>query len=280
MFDRTDDPDYLQARLEAFITRWHGWRKSWFGVAPEKIQQTKLPKPLAWLYGFAGEWHGRYYWDTLLGNQDCLIKFEDLFIRDGKLVFINENQRVWQVSTDSAGEDPPVWTCVDDGEWQPLDMSLTRFLVTFVLHETVLGCRYVGSGEDVITKLADGGMHVSPLWLKHPYPGHFDGKAGRPLTFHVANSQYLVMDNYWCATNEESPWLALPSLFERKDQSKSSKGFDVYEPMPDHIQLPSIIKRSHLQNAIRLHEAEAEYHQGRCRLYRKLLTEMHEENDG
>ena len=56
MFDRTDDPEYLQTRLEAFIDRWHGERKSWFGVAQEKLQQTQLPKPLAWLYGFAGEW--------------------------------------------------------------------------------------------------------------------------------------------------------------------------------------------------------------------------------
>ena len=278
MFDRIDDPGYLQARLEAFITRWHGWRKSWFDVAPEKIQQTQLPQPLAWLYGFAGEWHGRYYWDTLLGNQDCLIKFEDLTIRDGKLIFVAENQGVWQVGTDAVGEDPPVWARADGRPWQPLDASLTRFLVTFVMHETVFGCRNLGSGEDVIGQLAQAGMHVSPLWLDHPYPAFFDGKAARPLTFYVANGKYLVMDNHWCATNEESPWLFLPSLFERKDHQKPSSGFDPYEPMPDHIQVPSIIKRSHLQNAIRLHEAEAEYHQGRCRLYRKMLADLHGEN--
>ena len=140
MFDRTDDPEYLQGRLEAFITHWHGWRRSWFGVAQEKIQQTQLPQPLAWLYGFAGEWHGQHYWDTLLGNQDCLIHFEDLTIRDGKLVFISENQGVWQVGTDPAGDNPPVWASIDDGPWQLLDNSLTCFLVTFVLHET-RGCR-------------------------------------------------------------------------------------------------------------------------------------------
>jgi hypothetical protein len=256
MFDRVDDPEYLQVRLEAFITRWHGWRKSWFGVAQEKIQQTQLPKPLAWLYGFAGEWHGRYYWDTLLGNQDCLTKFEDLVIRDEKLVFVSENQGVWQVGTDSSGDDPPVWTQIDDGRWQPLDDSLTRFLVTFALHETVFGCRHLASGDDVIGELTEAGMHVSPLWLNHPYPAVLDGKPGRPLTFHVANGKYLVMDNYWCATNEESPWDVLPSLFERKEH-RESRGFDPYEPMPDHIQVPSIIKRSHLQNAMRLHEAEA-----------------------
>ncbi len=92
MFDRTDDPRYLQTRLEAFIVRWHGHRKSWFGIAPEKIRQTTLPQPLAWLYGFAGEWQGRNYWDTLLGNQDRLIHFEDLYLRDGKLVFVHETR--------------------------------------------------------------------------------------------------------------------------------------------------------------------------------------------
>jgi hypothetical protein len=120
-------------------------------------------------------------------------------------------------------------------------------------------------------------MHVAPLWLNHPYPAFFNGKPGRPVTFHVANGRYLVMDNHWCATNEESPWDALPALFERKEH-RESRGFDPYEPMPEHIQLPAIIKRSHLQNAIRLHEAEAEYHQGRCRLYRKMLDDMSGEN--
>lgn len=277
MFDKVDDPDYLQARLEAFISNWHGWRKSWFGVAQEKIQQTKLPKPLAWLYGFAGEWHGRHYWDTLLGNQDCLIKFEDLFIRDGKLVFVSENQGVWQVGTDSQGDDPPVWTKSDDGPWQLLDDSLTRYLVTFVLHETVFGCRYFVAADDVIGQLTEAGMHVSPLWLNHPYPACFDSNPGHRISFHVANGSYLIMNNHWCGTNEESPSHALPSMIEQKNH-QDSKRFDSYEPIPDHIQVPSIIKRSHLLNAIRLHEAEAEYHNDRCRLYHKMLIEMTDEN--
>jgi hypothetical protein len=33
-----------------------------------------------------------------------------------------------------------------------------------------------------------------------------------------------------------------------------------------------------LENAIRLHEAEAEYHQGRCRAYRKMLDDLRGEN--
>jgi hypothetical protein len=45
MFDRTDDPDYLQARLEAFITRWHGWRRSWFGEARAESLLAKYQMP-------------------------------------------------------------------------------------------------------------------------------------------------------------------------------------------------------------------------------------------
>jgi hypothetical protein len=274
MFDRPDDHHYLQARLEAFITHWHGWRSPWFGIAAEKIEQTQLPQPLAWLYGFAGEWHGRYYWDKLLGNQDCLISFEDLAVRNGKLVFVSENQAVWQVGTESAGEDPPVWACFDNGPWQPLDASLTQFLVTFVLHETVLGCQHVGKAHDALERLTAAGMHLSPLWLDHPYPSLIDGSASRPLSFHVANGTHLVMNNHWCATNAESPWVALPSIFKPKEKQKSSGGLDPYEPIPDHIQLPSFIRRSHLENAIRLHEAEAEYHEQRCKLYRKMMIDL------
>jgi hypothetical protein len=278
MFDRNDDALYLQSRLEAFIDRWHGYRKPWFGIAAEKIEQAQLPQPLAWLYGFAGEWQSRHYWDTLLGNQDRLILFEDLCISDGKLVFICENQGVWQVGTETSGEDPPVWASIDDGPWQLLDDSLTRFLVTFVLHETVFGCQHLGSSDNVIEQLTNSGMHVAPLWLNHPYPAFIDNNVGRPISFHVASRTHLVMDNYWCATNEESPWVALPSLFKSKDRQTSSGGLDPYEPIPEHLKIPSFIRRSHLEQVIRRHETEAEYHLGRCELYRRMLDEMDSEN--
>jgi hypothetical protein len=274
MFDRDNDARYLQSRLEAFIDHWHGYRKPWFGIAADKIAQTQLPQPLAWLYGYAGEWQGRHYWDTLLGNQDCLIHFEDLSIRDGKLVFVNENQGVWQVGTETDGEDPPVWVSVDDGPWRLLDDSLTQFLVTFVLHETVFGCEHLGSSDDVIGKLRDSQMHVAPLWLYHPYPAVHDGAGTRPLSFHIANGTHLIMDNCCCAINVPAPWDALPEVFKRRDTNASSHVVDRFQPFPDHIQVPSFIRRSHLEDLIRQHDAEVKYHQDRCDLYRKLLTEM------
>ncbi len=278
MFDRETDSLYLQLRLEAFIERWHGHRKPWSGIAAEKIEQTQLPKPLAWLYGFAGEWHGKHYCDTLLGNQDCLIPIEELSIYNGKVVFIAENQGVWQIGTDTAGEDPPVLARLDDGPWQLLDESLTRFLVTFVLHETVFGCEHLGGAENVIEQLTAAGMHISPLWLDHPYPAFCENLLARSLTFHVANGTHLIMNNHWCATNEERPWESLPTIFQSKQQSTSTGGIDPYRPIPDYIKVPSFIRQSHLEDLIRRHEAEVEYHQQRCNLYRKMLADMDNKN--
>ena len=58
MFDIKSDPLYLQTRLEAFIEHRHGDRRPWFGIDPEKLEKTRLPQPLRWLYGYAGEWAG------------------------------------------------------------------------------------------------------------------------------------------------------------------------------------------------------------------------------
>jgi hypothetical protein len=274
MFDRPDDPLYLQARLEAFLECWHGHRKPWFGIALETIKATQLPQPLAWLYGFAGEWQSRNYWDTLLGNQDCLLHFEDLHLRDGKLAFINENQGVWQAGTNLTGDDPPVWATLDDGPWQLIDESLTRFLVTFVLHETVFGCEHLGTADDVIGQLTAAGMYVVPLWLDHPYPAFDDNGAARPISFHIAEFRYLVMDNHWCATNRESPWIALPAIFKEKEARQPTGKFSLYDPLPDHIQLPSIIRRNHLEQAIRRHETAIQYHEARREFFRHLLGEL------
>lgn len=276
MFDRLDDPRYLQSRLEDFIDRWHGWRKPWFGISAEKIALARLPDPLAWLYGFAGEWPGHGYWPGLLGNQDCLIEFENLTIQDGKLVFIAENQGVWNVGTESEGSDPPVWVRSGDEPWRRFDDSLTRFLVTFILHETVLGCRHVEADRNVLKRLADSGMHIAPLWIGHPYPQFSGHRHSSPLTFHVANGRYLVMSDGWCGTNEDSPWEELPWLFPRKTPGNStgSASIDPFDAIPKHLDVPSILRRSHLVQVIRRHEAQAEYHQMRSRLFLAMLERM------
>jgi hypothetical protein len=121
-------------------------------------------------------------------------------------------------------------------------------------------------------------MHVSPLWLDHPYPAIFGDNAGRSVSFHVANGSHLIMDNGWCATNIDAPWESLPVIFKPKERHPASAGFSPYAPMPEHLQVPSFIRKSHLQNAIRLHEAEVEYHKSRCALYLKILTDIDTDN--
>lgn len=287
MFDRQNDPLSLQSQLETWICIWHGYRRPWYGISPEKLALTQLPQPLAWLYGFAGEWAGRYYWSTLFGNQDCLVRFEDLELRQGKLVFVCENQCVWEVATEPVGDDPPVWVSIDGEPWLLVDESLTRFLVTFILHETAYGCQHLGSCTNAIAKVQEAGMHVSPLWLNHPYPAvfnthllGFDTEGFIPIDFHIANGTYLILDNCHCATNCDCPWIELPSIFKPKAVKQSSNGTHPFQPIPEHIQVPSAIRRNQLENLIHIHETEMKYHQGRSELYRAMLSKMDtQEND-
>ncbi len=256
MFDRKDDPAYLQSCLESFISRWQGPRKPWFGIAAEKMESVRLPQPLRWFYAFAGEWPGRYYWDTLFGNADCLLGFESLYARDGKLVFVVENQAVWELATEREGDDPPVWAATRDNPWQMLCSSLTRFLVTFILHETVFGGLNFATSDGIRQKFTAAGMHVAPLWLDEPYPWlGFNGLEARPISFYMANGRYLIMDDDWCGTNEAAPWEEIPTIFQRKERpSATHPGFDPYSPMPEHLRIPAFLRQSHLKNAIRQHE--------------------------
>lgn len=277
MFDRPDDPTYLQQRLEAFIEEWHEHRRPWYGIDAEKLRQVRLPQPLKWLYGFAGEWPGKGWWDILLGNQDLLLSFERLSIRDGKLVFVVENQGVWEVGTEQEGEDPPVWVSVERGPWLKLDESLTSFLVTFTLHETVYGCRHYGFGKDILNTLDDAGLHIAPLWLDKPYPHPSHSAPIWSLSFYVANGTFLVMDDCWCGTNKPDPWQYLPSLFQPPSPAGESRSFSLYAPIPEHIKVPAVIRRHHLENLIQKHECEAKYHRSRCDLYRSMLAQIEDD---
>ncbi len=250
MFDHQDDPEHLQRCLESFMEHWHGKGNYNFGICEEKLGQTRLPKPLHWLFKFSGNWPD-HYWETLFGNQDFLLSFEALSLRDGKLVFVWENQGVWQVGTENEGDDPPVWVSVDDGPWLPLDDSLTRFLVTFFLHETVFGCRHTTYGVQVLQQLEEAGMQVAPLWLNHPYPFPND-RGWRPISFHVVNGAYLVMDDEWCATNVPEPQQELPQLFTEE------------QPPSAAVEIPPFVQRAQWERAIKQHEAEAKFHQERA----------------
>lgn len=279
MFDRPEDHRSLQSQLEQFIELWHGYRKPWYGISEERLAATRLPDPLRWIYGYAGAWDGLNYSDTLFGNQDCLVNFEELYARDGKLVFAHENQGVWCVGTEPVGADPPVWAHLDGHGWKRLDDSLMHFLTTLILHETVFGCQHVESHEDAYAALSAAGFVIVPLWMNAPYPWCLMDMDFPPVSIHLANGCYLLMRD-WVATNEPEPWKALPHIFKKKDLSAGAGlTLDPWDAIPDHLEIPKIVKLSHLRTVIRRHELEAEHHTRRAAVFRRMLREL-ESRDG
>ncbi len=114
MFDNRDDVEHLLTSLELFLTHWQGSTHGWYGTAPEKLSPAAIPEPLRRLYAFAANSPGKNAWCSAFSYQDHLCPFELLRIRDGRLVFVWENQGVWQCGTLTEGNDPPVWVSFDD----------------------------------------------------------------------------------------------------------------------------------------------------------------------
>ena len=275
MFDNRDDPAYLRSCVEQITRQWFGYRVPWYGIAEEKLAETRLPTPLRWLYAFAGEWPSDNSWETVFAYQDILLPFEMLFAQDGKLVFVSENQGVWHVGTLPHGDDPPVWVREneDGAPWQKLCDSLTEFLVTFCLHEIVFGARYRTYVDNILDRFDQLECHISPLW-HGSYVHLFDGKVSRPISFHMVDGRFLVMDNGWCGTSVDEPWVKFPDLFKIPDEP--SRGFNAFGPMPEHLAIPDFIRKSHLENLIRRHEAQAEYHQEMIAKYTRMLDGIDE----
>lgn len=271
MFDNRDDLGDLRSSVERITYQWFGFRGPWHGIADEKLVETELPTPLRWLYGFAGEWPSDNNWQSIFAYQDVLLPFEVLFSHDSKLVFVAENQDVWHAGTLSRGDDPPVWVRTNErnATWRTLCDSLTQFLVTFCLHEIVFGSRYRAHADHILDRFDKMGCHISPLWLNGPYVNMLDGDACRPISFHLVDGRYLVMDNSWCGTSSDEPWVRFPDLF--KLPNEHGRGIDPFAPIPDQVSVPDFIRKSHLEKLIRRHESQAEYHHVMIAKYTHML---------
>ncbi len=277
MFDRRHDRHDLRTSIERMTELWFGHRGPWHGIAADKLAATRLPAPLRWLYGFAGEWPSNNAWESVFAYQDLLLPFETLFMDDGKLVFVSENQGVWLVGTLPDGDDPPVWVRENEPEspWYKLCDSLTEFLVTFCLHEIVFGARYRAHGKNLLDRFRSHGCHISPMWLDGPYVGHgqtFEDCVDHTISFHMVDGKLLVMDDGWCGTSMDEPWIRFPDLFKIPDPP--SPGYDSLAPLPEHLAVPSFIRKSHLENLVRRHATQAEFHQKKIAQYRSMLEEM------
>ena len=271
MFDQPNSPQHLHASLESMTRKWFGEPGPWHGIDERKLGETKLPEPLRRLYRFAGYWPSNSYWETVFAYQNMLLPFESLQTLDGKLVFAVENQGCWQVGTDSTGEDPAVWVRENDpgSEWRQLETSLSRFLVTFCLHEMVFGSQHVAHGAELLRQFADAGCHISPLWLAARYVWLHDAATWREISFHLVDGRYLVMDDGWCGTFAPEPWLKHPDLFS--PPAAPPRKLDAIQPMPDDLDVPEVIRAGHLQRLIRKHREAGEYHSAMAAQYEKML---------
>jgi hypothetical protein len=170
------------ARMDAlceFIAFWLGERQPAYGETAESLAERSLPMPLKRLYEFAGRWP---HWDRegssnyvvpVFSHQDNLAALDRLkYEADGKVVFLHENQDVWDCRTLANGDDPPVWCHgdhMDESEnWfrgeKLVCNSLSHFLVTFVLQELSLGARFKICDEGLSLRFTAERGSAVPVW--------------------------------------------------------------------------------------------------------------------
>lgn len=267
-----NNPTQLMAVLESF-TRW------WFfaphgddtGVSPERLAQLSIPTPLKQLYSFAGEWPGGA-WESIFSHQDSLAPFECLQERDGKLVFGWENQGVWVMATEMTGDDPPVYIAVDDEPFRPFCDSLSQFLVTFCLHESVFGAPSLSSVENLSETNKSNNKIRIPLWGNAAYPSA--SEQSRSLSFYIVDGCVLQMDP-WCGGKypqmiEKYPYFFPNNASHRPCASQARHLWEIPEA-------PKFIKTQHVEMLVRRHQDVSASHLQKSEYYKRILEQL--END-
>jgi hypothetical protein len=267
MFDNRSDPEHLLSSLHFLLGQVRGPFRAWHGIDPDKLAQSALPDPLRRLYSFAGNCPGDNPWASAFSNQDHLCPFELLRFENDRLVFAWENQGVWCCGTLAHGKDPAVWVRFDQPEWLPLCDSLAQFLVTLCLQELVFGSSFLGHADNACALSKSHGKHVSPLWLNGPFPSPFEDGPMRERSFHLVDGRMLIIDNDWCGTNDEELASQLPELLKPQREPEVRRSS---VPLWENPELPSTVKRLHLQSLAMLEEEQARFHAERAQGYRKL----------
>jgi hypothetical protein len=269
MFDDRNDPEHLLSSLQFILQQFRGPFRGWHGIAPEKLAQSALPGPLRRLYSFAGNCPGDNPWASAFSNQDNLCPFELIRFENERLVFAWENQGVWCCGTLAEGKDPPVWVRFDEPAWIPLCDSLAQFLVTFCLQELVFGSSFLGHMENVSAVCERHGKSVMALWLNGPFPSPFNDGPVRQRSFHLVDGRTLIMDNHWCGTNDEELARELPELLKPQSEPEVRQSS---VPIWENPELPSTVKRLHLQSLAMVEDEQAKFHAQRAQGYRKLAA--------
>ena len=266
-----DNPQELLNILERFTWRWFESPHEHNGVSEERLAQVPLPDPLRRLYGFAGEWPGGIF-ESVFSHQDHLVPFECLHIKSDKLVFVIENQNVWECATETSGEDPPVFIAEGDEAWQPLCDSLSQFLVSFCLHECVFGGGSLCCLDNYHDVVKSTGKLPIPLWIDGPYASSYE--EGRQVSFHMIEGHILVMNESWCATSSKGAEEMYPEFFPKNMRTDPPpKMREVWEiPIA-----PKYIKLHHLQSFIRRHTDISQLHADKAAHYQRILDRLENE---
>jgi hypothetical protein len=162
MFDR-DEPEHLMDSLCKFLPIFHGKKPD--GVSSTKLEQSQLPYALRRVYECVNNWVGDGYLGNPFSKQDGLLPFEMLTSREGKTVFVVENQCVWVCGVDNELESDVVYS--EGNGWRKEPFSLSSFLVTFLISESMIGARYHlswPSNFDIDSKLESIEVRSTPLW--------------------------------------------------------------------------------------------------------------------
>jgi hypothetical protein len=135
------------------------------------------------------------------------------------------------MATEIAGDDPPVYVAVDDGRFRPFCNSLSQFLVTFCLHESVFSAPSLSSVENLSeTTRSDNKIRI-PLWGNGGYPSA--SEQSRSLSFYIVDGCVLQMDP-WCGGKhpmmfEKYPYFFPNNASHRPDTTRSRHLWEIPE---------------------------------------------------
>ncbi|MGW1193473.1 hypothetical protein, partial [Streptomyces sp. NPDC002559] len=122
-----------------------------------------------------------------------------LSLHDGTVEFLSENQDSWTCRVTAAAPAAPVvlsnahwmWDDGPEDEYTPLTPSLEQFLTSFVLQETVFGCRNLATADEP-TALPDRSV---PLWLDGWYvfeePSHSFWSVDSTLVADISGTRWV-----------------------------------------------------------------------------------------
>jgi hypothetical protein len=141
--DRLRQPTTVHDRLailQRLIEFWHGPIRPEDGMTDAEMTSQPLPLPLRWWYRFAGKG------TEIMSGQNILFVPRDfqnrhrmLQIVNDRLLFYVENQGVYQWSTLTEGDDPPVFSCFEGrGRWAKERVTLSEHLILMCLFEAVM----------------------------------------------------------------------------------------------------------------------------------------------